>query len=104
MLIVFAAACGKKGPPLAPLNMGPEAPQALTARRLADTIYLQFKVPAKSAVGPGPYSVDHLDVYAVTLAPGMASPANRFVLKTENIVGRVEVRPPIGRASCRERV
>lgn len=95
MLIVFAAACGKKGPPLAPLNMGPEAPQALTARRLADTIYLQFKVPAKSAAGPGPYSVDHLDVYAVTLAPGMVSPANRFVLKTENIVGRVEVRPPI---------
>ncbi|HJY35416.1 MAG TPA: hypothetical protein VJ260_11215, partial [Vicinamibacterales bacterium] len=51
VLIVFAAACGKKGPPLAPLNMGPEAPQALTARRLADTIYLQFKVPAKSAAG-----------------------------------------------------
>src|SRR6185503_20976162 len=75
--------------------MGPETPQALTARRLADTIYLQFKVPAKSAAGPGPYSVDHLDVYAVTLAPGMVSPANRFVLKTENIVGRVEVRPPI---------
>jgi len=95
VLIVFAAACGKKGPPLAPLNMGPEAPQALTARRLADTIYLQFKVPAKSAVGAGPYSVDHLDVYAVTLAPGMAPPANRFVLKPENVVGRVEVRPPV---------
>jgi hypothetical protein len=95
ILIVLAAACGKKGPPLAPLNMGPEAPQALIARRLADTVYLQFKVPAKSAVGAGPYSVDHLDVYAVTLAPGMVLPANRFVLKNENVVGRVDVRPPI---------
>ena len=95
ILIVAAAACGKKGPPLAPLNMGPEAPQALIARRLADTVYLQFKVPAKSALGPGPYSVDHLDVYAVTLAPGMAPPANRFVLKAENVVGRIDVHPPI---------
>lgn len=75
--------------------MAPEAPQAIVARRLADTVYLQFKVPAKSAAGPGPYSVDHLAVYAVTLAPGTTPPANRFLLKDENVVGRIEVRPPI---------
>ena len=95
MLIAAAAGCGKKGPPLAPLSMAPEAPQGVTARRLADTVYLQFKVPAKGAAGPGPYSVDHLAVYAVTLAPGMVLPANRFVLKNENLVGRIDVRPPI---------
>jgi hypothetical protein len=75
--------------------MAPEAQQAIVARRLADTVYLQFKVPAKSAAGPGPYSVDHLAVYAVTLAPGATPPANRFLLKDENVVGRIEVRPPI---------
>ena len=31
---VLAAACGKKGPPLAPLNLAPNAPSPLTARRL----------------------------------------------------------------------
>src|SRR6266568_2593340 len=61
-------ACGKKGPPLAPLNMAPEGPQEIVGRRLGDTVYLQMRVPAKSAAGKGPFSVDHLEVYAVTLA------------------------------------
>ena len=73
--LALLAACGKKGPPLAPLNMAPEAPAAIVARRLGDTVYLQMTVPAKSATGTGAYSVDHLDVYAVTLAPGTVTAA-----------------------------
>jgi hypothetical protein len=94
-VLALCAACGKKGPPLAPLSMAPEAPQAFTARRLADAVYLQFHVPAKSAAGPGPYSIDHLNVYAVTIAAGSPLPANRFMLQNDNVVGRIEVRPPV---------
>jgi hypothetical protein len=95
LLASAATACGKKGPPLAPLSMAPDAPQAVTARRLADTVYLQFTVPAKAAGGPGPYSIDHLTIYAVTLPPGAVMPANRVVLKPEHEVGRIDVRPPV---------
>ena len=94
IVVTAAAACGKKGPPLAPLNLAPDAPQAVTARRLADTVYLQMAVPAKAATGTGPFSVAHVDVYAVTVAPGAPAPPNRDVLKPEHRVARIDVRPP----------
>ena len=94
-LVVLSPGCGKKGPPLAPLNVAPEAPKGLDARRLADTIYLRLTVPDKTASGQGRVSVDHLDVYAVTLAPGAPAPANRFLLKPEFVVAKIPVRPPV---------
>jgi hypothetical protein len=94
-LLVFCAACGKKAPPLAPLNMAPEAPQAVSARRLGDTVFLQLTVPAKSAVGAGPFSVDHLEVYAVTLEPGAAPPPNRDLLRPAWVVAKIPVRRPV---------
>jgi predicted small lipoprotein YifL len=92
--LALLGACGKKGPPLPPLYLAPEAPRAVTARRLGDTVYLQMTVPSKSAAGPGPYSVDHIDVYAVTLAPGSVPPPNRDLLKPEHVIAKVAVRPP----------
>jgi predicted small lipoprotein YifL len=94
VLISVSLGCGKKGPPLAPLNMAPEAPQDVSGRRLGDTVYLQMKVPTKSAAGHGPFSVDHLEVYAVTLAPGTPAPPNRDLLKPAQIVAKIPVRPP----------
>lgn len=95
LALTAAGACGKKGPPLAPLNMGPDAPQAGTARRLGDTVYLTMTVPAKSAAGTGPFSVDHLEVYAVTLAPGALQPANRDLLKPQYVIAKIPIRPPV---------
>ena len=92
--VAVTVGCGKKGPPLAPLNIAPEAPQALAARRLADTIYIQFKVPAKSTLGTGPFSVDHLEIYAATIGPDAASPPNRDLLKPQFVVAKIPVRPP----------
>src|SRR5436190_16439202 len=86
---VFLSGCGKKGPPLAPLNLAPEPPQTVVARRLGDTVYLQMKVPAKNYAGRGAYSVDHIDIYAVTLAPGTVYPANRDLLKPEHVVAKI---------------
>ena len=88
------AACGKKGPPLAPLNMAPEAPSAVIARRLGDTVFIGMKVPSKSALGTGPYSIDHLEVYAVTLAPGAVTPPNRDLLKPEHVIAKIPIAPP----------
>lgn len=93
--LTLLGACGKKGPPLAPLDKSPEAPGTVVARRLGNTVYLQMTIPAKGAVGPGPYSIDHLAVYAVTLAPGAVVPANRDLLKPAQIVAQIPVAPPI---------
>lgn len=93
-MLALCAACGKKGPPLAPLNMAPEAPQKVTARRLGDTVYLQLTVPDKSMTGRGAFSVDHIDVYAVTLAPGTVTPPNRDFLKPEHVIAHIPVQPP----------
>lgn len=89
-----AISCGKKGPPLAPLNMAPEAPKSVTARRLGDTVYLQMTVPDRGMSGNGPFSVDHLDIYAATIAPGTPSPRNRDLLKPEFVIARIPVQPP----------
>jgi hypothetical protein len=86
--------CGKKGPPLAPLNLGPEAPQQIVARRLGDTVYIQMQVPSKNAVGRGAFSVNRIEVYAVTSAPGRGVPPNRDLLKPAQLVGKIPVRPP----------
>ena len=93
--MALCVACGKKGPPLPPLNLAPEAPQAVTARRLGDAVYLQLTVPAKSLTGSGPYSVDRLEVYAVTLAPGAAAPPNRDFLKPQFVVATIPIRKPV---------
>src|SRR5579859_3641952 len=86
--------CGKKGPPLAPLNLAPEMPQQATARRLGDTVYIQMKVPAKNATGRGSYSVDRLEVYAATTAPGAGLPKNSDMVKPPQLVSKIPVRPP----------
>ena len=93
-VLALGAACGKKGPPLAPLSLAPEAPQAATARRLGDTVYLHMTVPDKSLTGRGAYSVDHINVYAVTLGPGTPTPPNRDLLKPEHVIAQIPVQPP----------
>ena len=72
---------------------GPEAPGPVAARRLGDTVSAD-EVPAGSVTGTGAFSVDHLEVYAVTLAPGMIAPANRDLLKPAQIIGTIPVAPP----------
>lgn len=94
-LVIPLAACGKKGPPLAPLNMAPEAPGAVVARRLGDTVYIEMKVPAKGVAGSGPFSIDRLEVHAVTLAPGAVVPPNRDLLKPEQVIAKIPIAPPV---------
>jgi len=89
----LAASCGKRGAPLPPLNLAPAAPDAVVARRLGDSVYLQMKVPAKSTSGLGPYSIDRIDVYAVTLAPGTVPPPNRDFLKPEHVIAKIPIAP-----------
>ncbi len=92
LLLTFA--CGKKGPPLAPLTLVPDAAGGVAARRIGSTVYLQMLAPAKNANGPGVVALDHLEVFAVTVPAGMLAPPNRDLLTTSHLVGQIAIKPP----------
>ena len=91
---VMAAACGKKGPPLAPLRLVPEAPRNVTAVRRGLEVSLGFVVPAATAApAAGPVDIYRVEIYAVSLAPGAPAPPNRDLLTPAHLAGTVPVRP-----------
>ncbi|MEO8521279.1 MAG: fibronectin type III domain-containing protein [Acidobacteriota bacterium] len=92
--LAVVGACGKKGAPLAPLRLVPAAPTALEARRAGDEARLHFVLPPGNLNGGGPSVLDRAQIYAVTLAPGMAAPPNRELLTPAYLVGTVAVKPP----------
>jgi hypothetical protein len=89
-----SAACGKRGDPLAPLRLIPQQVGELSARRSAQQVELHFTLPSANANGPGPLDLDHVEVYAITVAPGAVTPPNRDLLTKARIVGTIPVKPP----------
>jgi hypothetical protein len=92
-LWVLTAACGQKGPPLAPLHLVPAAATEVSVRRIGDQVRLRFVLPTTNANGPGPVQIDRVEIYSMTVAPGFV-PANRLLLTKPYLIGQVAVRPP----------
>ena len=96
-MLPIAAACGKKGPPLAPLRPLPAAAANVTATRLGDVVQLQFAVPAANADNTTPADLGFVDVYAAT--GKVEGPLGRALTVREietllTRVSRIEVEPP----------
>ena len=87
------AACGKKGPPLAPLRYIPAAMTELKARRSGNQVRLDFVIPAANAQGQGRIDLDRIEVYAATVAAESPDPANRDLLTPRYLVGTLPVKP-----------
>ena len=92
--LAAAAACGKKGPPLAPLHLLPGPVTAVEVRRVGSEAHLQFVLPAANVNGGGPSVLDRVEIYAVTIPPGASAPPNRELLTPAYLVGTVPVKPP----------
>ena len=96
-MLPLATACGKKGPPLAPLRPAPALISDLTATRLSGTTQVQFTVPTGNADGSRPADLAYVDVFAAT--GKLEGPLGRplTVREIETLltrIGRVEVQPP----------
>jgi hypothetical protein len=90
-------ACGKKGPPLPPLQLVPARIDDLVVRRLGDDIYVQFTVTSRNSDGSTPADLRQVHVYGLTGAPVDANGAplpDREFRRVAELVATVEVRPP----------
>jgi hypothetical protein len=92
--LTVSLACGKKGPPLAPLRLVPVAPSDLSAHRSAAEVQLRFTLPNANLNGPGRVDLDHVEIFAMTVAAGAPPPPNRELLTKPYVVGTVAVKPP----------
>lgn len=90
-LAAATAACGKKGPPLPPLVLVPEAPPELTAIRRGDQVALSFRVPAANTDRSAPADLSHLDIVALTSAEPVTAEA---VVSRGSRVGVLQVNTP----------
>ena len=63
---LLPSACGKKGPPLAPVVKTPVALSDFVARRSGDTVYLRFTVPVSNTDSTKPADLSRIEVYAYT--------------------------------------
>ncbi len=89
-----AVACGRKGPPLAPLHLVPVAPANITVGRVGAEAQIRFNVPSTNVNGPGPVAVDRIEVFAATVAAGAVRPANRDLLTPKYRVTTIAIKPP----------
>lgn len=89
-----AIACGRKGPPLAPLHLVPNAPANVAVSRVGTDAELRFDVPSTNQNGPGTVAIDRIEVFAATVAPGASRPANRELLTTKYRIGTIAIKPP----------
>jgi len=90
LVIVFAAACGKKGPPLAPFVRVPAVVANVTAQRIGDDVFVSFPVPTANVDGQQPADIGSLEVYAIT-ATGPPDMDEHLELAT--LVATLPVRP-----------
>ena len=90
----LAIACGRKGPPLPPLHLVPNAPANLSIARVGSDAQLRFDVPSTNQNGPGTVAIDRIEVFAATVAAGAVRPATRELLTTKYRIATVAVKPP----------
>lgn len=90
LAVICAAACGKKGPPLAPLARVPATVTTVTAQRIGDDVYVSFPVPEANIDGQKPADIASLEVYAIT---AIGPPETEEQRKLATLVATVPVRP-----------
>jgi len=90
-LLLVAAGCGKKGPPLPPIVRIPVAPPDFTAIRRGSEIGITFVVPGANTDGTTPADLSRVEIYALT---GVATLTPDEIIKRGTKVGSLIVNQP----------
>jgi hypothetical protein len=96
-IALVTLACGKKGPPLAPLTIVPQRVEEVTAHRRGEMVELSFAIPTRNSLGTSPADIQFVEVYALTGNPvdRTGRPLDdRGFIRNGTLVARVEVEPP----------
>ncbi|MEO5820071.1 MAG: hypothetical protein ABIT71_06160 [Vicinamibacteraceae bacterium] len=95
--LLALVACGKKGPPLAPLRVAPARIEDLVVAKTGDEVRAQFTVPSANADQSKPADLVAVEVYAISGKPedpaGTSLGGPQFI-RFGKLVGRVLVAPP----------
>lgn len=66
LALLAIGACGKKGPPLAPLRLVPAPVEDFSIRRIGSEVFLNFNVPTENSDGSTPADIGSVELYALT--------------------------------------
>jgi hypothetical protein len=87
-VILTAAACGKKGPPLTPFVLVPGAPTVEPPRRVGDDVIVRVVVPAANLDGSKPAAISRIEVFGAT---SRTPPPRARFLEIATLVGSIPV-------------
>ncbi len=98
MLVVVAfVACGKKGPPVAPIAIVATGVSDAFVRRIGSQVYLQFTIPVRNVTGEAPADIDRMELFGFTGEPFELSGTpvdDETFLEYATLITSFEVRPP----------
>jgi hypothetical protein len=89
--VALTVACGKKGPPLAPIVHIPSSVDQVSSRRIGNDVLVTLTVPAENIDKTKPADVGRIEVYGYT---GTAPPPRGRFLDVAVPVATIPVRPP----------
>jgi hypothetical protein len=95
--LLLIAACGKKGPPLAPFVHIPAGVDAIKAERIGSDVYVTLTVPSQNIDRSKPADIARVDVFAVTSAT--APPRGQFLPGAARIA-TIPVKPVEGETAA----
>lgn len=74
LLLPFSFACGKRRPPLAPLERVPQRTEALSGAQRGNQVFLQWPAPQRNAPNTSVQSIRRIDVYRLAERPDAPLP------------------------------
>ena len=89
--LAVCLACGKKGPPLAPIVHIPSAVDKIQAQRAGNDVFITLTVPDKNLDNSMPVDIGRIEVYGYT---GVTPPPRAQWVELGELITKVPVQPP----------